>query len=297
MTRLKADTRDTFARRDLSSLVLLSPFALWLARPAGSEAFESKLNRAESAVGDYKNRLLALLPALNVFGAPATNVTVPAPQAAAIETAAAELERAGLQRGLAHAAGLSGSWRLLYTNAPELTSLAEGLPLGFALGKVYQPIDVDTARFENQAAIANRFSAIVHGTTRVVGDLRVAPLNSLNAAGVLNTEDNRIEVDFRRVVFSLESPFLLRKVVAPRVNPSLALPAVDVTYLDTKLRITRGGDGSLFILQRTGLQEDNDIPPPMLTALERSILFRDDEAEAVTTGNTKLGLGNWSRNL
>jgi len=80
MTRLKADTRDTVARRDLSSLVLLSPFALWLARPAGSEAFESKLNRAESAVDEYKNRLLALLPALNVFGAPATNVTVPAPQ-------------------------------------------------------------------------------------------------------------------------------------------------------------------------------------------------------------------------
>jgi len=184
---------------------------------------------------------------------------------------------------------LNGSWRLLYSNAPEITNLAR-LPLGFELGPVYQPIDVAAGAFENQAAVAHRLG-LATGSTRVVADFRPARLGTVNSAGIRNAAGNRIDVDFRRVVFALDRLLALstdgrvRKVVSPTPDPTRPQPAVDVTYLDEDLRITRGGDASLFVLRR------EESPTPLLGPVARAALYAEDGAPVVAGA----GLGNWSR--
>ena len=96
---------------------------------------------------------------------------------------------------------------------------------------------------------------------------------------------DRVDVFFRRVVFEIDAPVAIRTVVEPKADPSLARPAVDTVYLDGDLRVTRGGDGSLFVLTR-----DAD-PVPMLTALERKELYGEASQDVVSGA----GLGNWSR--
>ena len=77
----------------------------------------------------------------------------------------------------------------------------------------------------------------------------------------------------------------IRTVVAPKSDPTLARPAVDTVFLDDDLRVTRGGDGSLFVLVRQR-------GPAMLGREERSLLYADDSAGDVVSG---AGLGNWSK--
>ena len=98
--------------------------------------------------------LLALIPSME-FGAPATNATVPPALAREIEARAAAVERQAA-RDNAKDPRLSDSWRLIYSNGREITNLATGLPLGFVLGKTYQPVDVQTGRFENQGLVEHR---------------------------------------------------------------------------------------------------------------------------------------------
>ena len=82
-----------------------------------------------------------------------------------------------------------------------------------------------------------------------VGEFAPARAGSVNAAGVVNDRDDRVDVVFRRVVFQLDGvagrPVTnVRKVVSPRPDPTLAQPAVDVTFIDDDLRVTDGeGDG------------------------------------------------------
>ena len=86
------------------------------------------------------------------YGAPATNLTIPADTVRAIEEQASLLEKSGA-KNLASAPSLSDSWRLVYSNGREITNLAVGLPLGFALSKTYQPLDVATGRCEAHACL------------------------------------------------------------------------------------------------------------------------------------------------
>lgn len=239
-----------------------------------------------------KQRLLQLIPEMP-FGAPATNITVPPEQARRIEEAAAWLEQVAARRmvDLSSEASLSDGWRLVYSNAAEIVNQAK-LPLGFELGPVFQPIDLQGQAFENQAAVDHDFG-LASLSTRVVGDLRRAPPGTVNAAGVVNDAGNRVDVDFRRVVFSLDSIFgvsvngLLRKVVSPKTAAGAAQTAIDITYLDADIRVTRGGDGALFVLRRASRGSS----PPMLAGAARDAVLREAGADVVTGA----GLGNWSR--
>ena len=127
---------------------------------------------------------------------------------------------------------LNGSWRLLYSNGREITNLATGLPLGFVLGPTYQPIDIATGRFENQGAVVHRLG-LARASTCVVGDVRRAPLGTVNAAGTVNDAGNRVDVDFRRITFGLDelfgSPLRLQKVLVPSlVDLILTVPIPNV---------------------------------------------------------------------
>ena len=221
-----------------SALLVSSPSVI---QPPASVAATDGTSALASA------RLLSLLPAMS-FGAPATNATLTTEVAAQIEAEAEALEALGKTKNLANnLAGVDGSWRLLYSNAREITNLAKGLPLGFALSKIYQPIDVATGRFENQGFIEHVYG-LARASTLVVGEVRAAPLGTVNAAGTLNKANNRVDIDFRRLTFELDEAFgretSLRKVVVPKQKTGAAQPANDITYLDDNCRVTRGGDGA-----------------------------------------------------
>ena len=128
-----------------------------------------RLSMAEADAAAAK--LLALIPTMSK-GAPATNATIAPSLAALIEEATVVLEARFGAHDLAVATNLNGSWRLLYSNGREITSLAAGLPGGFALGPTYQPLDSSTGRFENQGSVLGPFAKL---STTVVGDIRVAP--------------------------------------------------------------------------------------------------------------------------
>ncbi len=270
------DAGDLISRRHAvaaaTSLLLLQP-----SLPLVRNLALPPCSAADKLPGPSAERLLSLIPSMP-YGAPATNATLPPELVSQIESAAEGLERLGA-RDLARAPMLSGSWRLLYSNGREITNLATNLPLGFALGETYQPLDVATGRFENRGTIVQKLG-LARASTCVVGDVRLAPAGTLNAAGTLNDRGNRVDVDFRRLVFSLDElagrPAALRKIIVPRNDPSAAQPANDVTYLDGDLRVTRGGDDGLFIFRR------EESGTPLLTANQREELYAEGGADVVT---------------
>lgn len=226
--------------------------------------------RAAAAAGA---RLLARAHLLNAIplertGAPVTNVTLGTGAHELILRLAAELEAtvpaAQLPLREEALALLDGDWRLVFSDASEITRLVK-LPLGFQLGEVFQAVRVRRGYFENQAAVRHRFG-LARASTRVVANFSLAEPNQTNRAGVVNTNGNRIAVCFQHVVFTLHRLLALptfdriRKVATPRSRAveSVRLPTLDVTYLDDRVRVSRGGDGSLFVLVR------EDSPTPVL---------------------------------
>lgn len=237
---------------------------------------------AATTVAAAKASLLAAIPA-TATGAPATNATLPQNVVDRISASADALDAAAGMRNTAANKQLDGSWRLVYSDAPEITNLARS-PLGFQLGPVRQPFSLTSNTFENQGEILH-VTRLIHGATRVVGEFSAADRGTLNAAGVLNERNDRVDVLFRRVVFEIDAPLAIKTVVEPKPDPDLARPAVDTVYLDDDLRVTRGGDGSLFVLTRDAE------PAAMLTAAERRGLYGEASQDVVSGA----GLGNWSR--
>lgn len=167
-------------------LLLLAPMQQLRPLLPSSEAADLDL-----VSGTAEKELLDLIPAMP-YGAPATNLTLSASLSRDIEVKAIALEAVGM-RELARSRQLNGSWRLLYSNAREITNLASGLPLGFVLGPTYQPLDVIQGLFENQGLVQNAFG-LASLSTRVVGDLRPAAAGTLNAAGIVNSRGDRVDV-------------------------------------------------------------------------------------------------------
>lgn len=233
----------------------------------------------DDSIGVTAASLLDSIPRVE-FDAPATNITLPSKVADRIEMMASSLEATyGQRRDYVASPQLAGSWRLRYSNGPEITSLAAKLPLGFALGPTYQPLDTVAGTFENRGSVLNRYG-LARLQTNVVGDISVARRDSLNAVGIRNDRNNRVNVEFRCIVFQLDEvlgrPVSLRKVLIPMLDPGVeALPANDITYLDDKTRIVRGGDGALFVFERARL--DDVTNKPMLTSDERHHLFLEGD--------------------
>ncbi|ABA21591.1 PAP fibrillin [Trichormus variabilis ATCC 29413] len=188
---------------------------------------------------------------INSAGSPVTNVKLDQTIAAEIEQITTELESCNPnpQPLLNAAALLEGSWQLQYSTAREIRSL-DSLPLGLKVGKVYQVIDVANKLFFNLAFVQHSLGLIsgyVKVTARfepVIDDKSSAP-------------DKRINVYFDKRYLSIEkiigidTPQLNPFKVVSANNPQGRVASLDITYLDETLRIGRGGDGSLFILQKS----------------------------------------------
>lgn len=285
------------------SVLLILPFAAAFAFQSANRApfLKSRtqegaafvLESVSSGAGDsqsssrdaLKTQLLDLIPK-RPFGAPATNITTDEATISQIEDAVLALEAVAPNRPLSDCPiaveALDGDWQLVYSDASEITRIVK-LPLGFSLGPVFQPINVTDGRFENQALIKHKLR-LASGHTRVVANFSLAPKGEVNRAGVVN-DGNRANVKFQKVIFSLRR-FLffptfgkIRKTAIPK-GPSEkkgVIPCIDITYLDEELRISRGGDGSLFILVRADGKDGRKKPMPMLQ-MDASEIVVDEAA-------------------
>ena len=187
-------------------------------------------------------------------GSPITNLKLDQTLVAEIEELTRELESLNPHpQPLIHATALlEGAWQLQYSTAREIRSL-DSLPLGLQIGKVYQVINIADKLFFNIAQVKHPLG-LISGYVTVTASFEPAMDTS-------NLADKRINVYFDKRYLAIEkiigintpklNPF---KVIAAN-NPQGRIATLDITYLDETLRIGRGGDESLFILNKV-----NDLP-------------------------------------
>jgi len=143
---------------------------------------------------------------------------------------------------------LEGNWRLLYTSSLALLGLGR-FPL-VTLGQVYQCIRIGNSHVYNIAEIL--------GIPYLEGIVSVT-------AQFTATSERRIDIQFQRTIIGLKR---LMGYGSPTefitgIESSQSFPAIDftnprseqsgwldITYLDQDLRISRGNEGSIFILTK-----------------------------------------------
>lgn len=142
---------------------------------------------------------------------------------------------------------LEGTWQLLYSTAREIRSL-DSLPLGLKVGKVYQVINVANKEFFNLAQVQHPLK-LISGYVKVDASFE-PPINTSGLA------DKRINVYFDKrylaieKILGIDTPKLNPFKVVKANNPKGRVATLDITYLDENFRIGRGGDESLFILDK-----------------------------------------------
>ncbi len=144
---------------------------------------------------------------------------------------------------------LDGNWRLLYTTSKELLRIDQ-LPF-YKLGQIYQCIRVESQRVYNIAEI--------YGLPFLEGLIGVA-------AKFEPVSRRRVNVNFERSIIGLQS---LIRYQSPskfiqEIETGKKFTAIDftfknneqqgwldITYIDNDLRISRGNEGSVFVLVKT----------------------------------------------
>ena len=143
---------------------------------------------------------------------------------------------------------LNGDWRLLYTTSKGLLGF-DKLPL-IKLGQIYQSIRANEAKVYNIAEL--------YGLPFFEGIVSVAARFEV-------VSEKRVQVKFERSIVGLqrligyESPGdLIDKIDAGkkfaaadfRLDSREQQGWLDITYLDSDLRIGRGNEGSVFVLTK-----------------------------------------------
>ena len=143
---------------------------------------------------------------------------------------------------------LNGDWRLLYTTSRALLNL-DGFPL-LKLGQIYQSIRVEQSKIYNIAEL--------YGLPYLEGIVSVA-------AKFEPTSERRVQVKFERSILGLrsligyESPVkFINEIESGKKFTAIDFGIeareqqgwLDVTYLDSDLRIGRGNEGSVFVLTK-----------------------------------------------
>jgi PAP_fibrillin len=145
---------------------------------------------------------------------------------------------------------LDGNWRLLYTTSQELLGL-NNIPL-FKLGNIYQCVRVGDAKIYNIAEISGL--PFLEGIVSVAA--RFEPVS-----------DRRVNVRFERAIsgfqrlMSYESPnSFIEQIESGKKFAAIDFQItareqrgwLDITYLDETMRVGRGNEGSIFVLDKVG---------------------------------------------
>jgi hypothetical protein len=145
-------------------------------------------------------------------------------------------------------AALDGDWRLLFTTSASLLNLGR-IPLS-QLQQIYQCIRVETSSVYNIAEI----QSLPYLSSLVTVVAKFQPIS-----------DQRVQVNFGRSIAGLQN-FLgyqspatfIDKISSPQRLIGIDFPInsnnpdswLDITYLDDDLRISRGNQGSVFVLTK-----------------------------------------------
>jgi hypothetical protein len=146
---------------------------------------------------------------------------------------------------------LAGDWRLLYTSSQSLLGI-DRFPL-VKLGAIYQCIRPITSAVYNIAEV----SSLIPGLNGIVSII----------ATFTPTSESRVNVQFNRSVIGLQKLIdystpdrLITAIENGQKFTAIDLPInrregrspawLEVTYLDDTLRISRGNEGSIFVLTR-----------------------------------------------
>ena len=157
---------------------------------------------------------------------------------------------------------LNGDWRLLYTTSKSILNL-ENLPF-VHLGEIYQCIRIEENKIYNIAEMI--------GLPLLDGLISVAAKFETVSVKRVNVRFNRYIIGLQRLVGYLSPQDLINKIETGKHFPPLdfslgeqALPAffdrwwnskkdepgwLEITYLDENLRIGRGNQGNVFVLER-----------------------------------------------
>ena len=143
---------------------------------------------------------------------------------------------------------LNGDWRLLYTTSSGLLNI-DRFPL-LKLGQIYQSIRVKTSTVYNIAEI--------YGLPYLEGLVSVA-------AEFEPLSEKRVQVKFKRSILGLQRLISYQSPASfiDQIESNHKFTAIsfaidsreqqgwlDITYLDSDLRIGRGNEGSVFVLAK-----------------------------------------------
>lgn len=146
---------------------------------------------------------------------------------------------------------LAGDWRLLYTSSQSLLGI-DKFPL-VKLGTIYQCLRPTTSAVYNIAEV----SSIIPGLNGIVSIV----------AKFTPTSESRVNVEFNRSVIGLQKLIdystpdrLITAIENGQKFTAIDLPInrkesrapawLEFTYIDESLRISRGNEGSIFVLTK-----------------------------------------------
>lgn len=146
---------------------------------------------------------------------------------------------------------VNGDWRLLYTTSRSILGL-NNLPL-FELSEIYQCIRTNTNKVYNLAQIKGL--PFLDGLVSVSASLEIVSAKRINVKfersiiglqkllGYISPKDFIKKIEGEKYFFPLD--FNLK--ILNNNNPPGWL---EITYIDDNLRIGRGNEGNVFILER-----------------------------------------------
>jgi hypothetical protein len=147
----------------------------------------------------------------------------------------------------------SGLFKWHPTLASGLFKWHPTFPLVFVcLGKMFQPLDAKLGCVENRSPLEHPWH-LDQLQVNVMGDIQVAALGTLNAAGVINNKNNQVDVKFQAITFQLQELLGIQtnnqKLLTLKADSSTkAQPGNDITYLDQVTHMVHGGNDSLLVL-------------------------------------------------
>lgn len=143
---------------------------------------------------------------------------------------------------------LDGNWRLLYTTSKGLLNL-DRLPL-CKVGQIYQCIRVETNSVYNIAEI--------YGLPFLEGLISVAAKFEPVSGRRVNVKFERSIIGLQRLISYDSLDSFIQQIEAGKkftaidfaLNSSEQQGWLDITYIDSNLRIGRGNEGSVFVLTK-----------------------------------------------
>ncbi|WP_310423478.1 PAP/fibrillin family protein [Chamaesiphon sp. VAR_48_metabat_135_sub] len=146
---------------------------------------------------------------------------------------------------------LTGNWRLLYTSSQSLLGI-DRFPL-VQLGTIYQCIRPATSKVYNIAEVNN----LIPGLNGIVSI--AATFTPVNESRV-NVQFNRSIVGLQRLINYTDPDRLISAIESGQKFTAIDLPInrqegktpawLEITYLEESLRISRGNEGSVFVLTK-----------------------------------------------